>query len=135
MLRNYPCEFEEWDHLKIKVFKAEKKKKQIASNNIINQSVKWTLRDKGQLLLLHNHLLVLRISHKRETFLFVHTTLKPHVVAPNLPWKKADLLVNAIVDQQLCDDSSEEGGGDAQTEATPGAVERPPQAQGERGQG
>lgn len=58
-----------------------------------------------------------------------------NIFAQKLPYEAADLLVNAVVDQQLCDDGSEEGGGDAQTKATPGAVERPPQTQGESGQG
>lgn len=43
----------------------------------------------------------------------------------------ANLLVDSIVDQQLCEHSSQEGGGDAQTKATPGPVECPPQAQGQ----
>ena len=43
----------------------------------------------------------------------------------------SDLLINTIVDQQLGDDSGQEGGGDAQTKAAPGTVKRPPQAQGQ----
>lgn len=44
---------------------------------------------------------------------------------------KVNSLVDSVVDQQLCEDGSEEGGGDAQTEAAPGPIERPPQAQGQ----
>ena len=43
-----------------------------------------------------------------------------------------DLLVDSIVHQQLCEDGGQEGSGDAQAEATAGAVERPPQAQRQR---
>lgn len=39
---------------------------------------------------------------------------------------KVNSLVDSVVDQQLCEDGSEEGGGDAQTEAAPGPIERPP---------
>lgn len=45
--------------------------------------------------------------------------------------RKVNSLVDPVVDQQLCEDRSEEGGGDAQTEAASGPIERPPQAQGQ----
>lgn len=41
----------------------------------------------------------------------------------------ANSLVDSIVDQQLCEEGSQEGCGDAQTKAAPGPVECPPQAQ------
>lgn len=41
------------------------------------------------------------------------------------------LLVNAIIDEQLRENGGQDGGGDSQTEAAPGPVECPPQAQGQ----
>ena len=48
--------------------------------------------------------------------------------------REGDLLVDSVVHQQLSDDGGQEGRGDAQAEAAAGAVERPPQAQGQRRQ-
>lgn len=45
-----------------------------------------------------------------------------------------DVLVDAVVNQQLCDERGEKRCGDAQTESTPGAIKRPPQAQRQSGQ-
>lgn len=44
----------------------------------------------------------------------------------------SNLLVDSVVDKQLCEHSSQEGRSDAQTKAAPGAVECPPQTQGQR---
>ena len=38
-------------------------------------------------------------------------------------------LVDSVVDEQLREHGSEDGGGDAQTEAAPGPIERPPETQ------
>lgn len=46
-----------------------------------------------------------------------------------------DSLVDAVVDEQLREHGGQDGGGDAQAKAAPGPVERPPQAQGQGGQG
>lgn len=40
-----------------------------------------------------------------------------------------DVLVDAIVDQQLCDECGKKRCGEAQTKSTPGAIKRPPQTQ------
>lgn len=44
---------------------------------------------------------------------------------------KANSLVDSVVDQQLCENGGEEGGGDTQTKAASGSIKRPPQAQGQ----
>lgn len=44
---------------------------------------------------------------------------------------KVNSLVDSVINQQLREDSREEGGGDPQTKATPGPIKRPPQAQGQ----
>lgn len=45
--------------------------------------------------------------------------------------RQANSLVDSVVDEQLREDGSEEGGGDAQTKAAPGPIKGPPQAQGQ----
>lgn len=61
--------------------------------------------------------------------------MKLNVPAPALENKvvalKANSLVDSVVDQQLCENGGEEGGGDAQTKAASGPIKRPPQAQGQ----
>lgn len=44
---------------------------------------------------------------------------------------KANSLVDSVIDQQLCEDRREEGGGDPQAKTTPGPIKHPPQAQGQ----